>query len=61
MKVNGKEIKETIKCWCGLTATFHHIPSSHRNDGKVTIWYICPNNHKVFDEISIKNIDNMEI
>ena len=55
MIVEGNEIKETIKCWCGGIAYFHHISIIQRKDGKKTIWYKCLSRHKVYEEVNDPN------
>lgn len=47
----GKEIPETIKCWCGISSPYHHISNSTRKDGKKTVWYKCIRGHRTYHEI----------
>jgi len=52
MIVDGYEVKDRIKCVCGLMAKFHHITSTHRNDKKKTIIYRCNVcRYRLFDEV----------
>ena len=51
MKIEGREIPDSLKCWCGYTAVFHHMSSTLRRDGKRTIWYRCNDGHKTYHEI----------
>lgn len=51
---DGYEIKETLKCWCGVSGDFHHVSSANRNDKKKTVWYKCPYGHKIYDEVATK-------
>lgn len=55
MKIDDKEVKETIRCWCGLEANFHHISTTRRRDRKRTVWYKCDNGHRVYDDIDDLN------
>ena len=45
-------MEDKIQCWCGLTAVFHHRASIERRDGKKTVWYKCPDGHRVSADIS---------
>lgn len=51
MLIERKEIKQSKLCWCGLKANYHHIASTKRRDKKRTVWYQCPNGHKIYDSI----------
>ena len=53
---DGREVPESIKCWCGCTAEFHHVSASEREDGKRTIWYKCIGGHKTYHEIQESKI-----
>jgi hypothetical protein len=53
--VNSLNIDDEIDCWCGFKALFHHSSRSCREDGKITVWYKCSNNHKTSVDINYKS------
>jgi len=47
MLKEGLKVKETEECWCGSISNFHHMSDTTRKDGSRTVWYVCPNKHRV--------------
>ena len=62
LKNGGVNFPSEIICYCGETAEYHHTTDGRRRDGKITIWYKCPNDHRcsldVVYKSSIKPIEN---
>lgn len=54
MMISGYEVDDTIRCWCGLESPFHHLSSGIRKDNKRTVWYKCPDRHRMYVEITGK-------
>jgi hypothetical protein len=53
MKLEGLEVKESIKCdYCNYTAFLHHMSQCFRRDSKRSVWYMCSMGHRSVIEVS---------